>query len=288
MKRGVLFLAGFLALHASILPPLARKMNERPVALKLGFVPEPIVLEGVSADQRQLVAAGLLTKVLIYFGSTVEQSMLHHVRVPVDHQGMNAMIRGALKLDPYNIDGYYFAQAVLVWDQNRPAEANELLEYGMGYRDWDFYLPLFAGFNSAYFLKDYDKAARFYRRAAELSGADLFKRLAGRYLHEAGQTEHAIAYLQAMVRNERNEAVRETLATRLKALQEVRKVEMASDRFKGKYGHLPESIAQLLTAGELEALPVDPYGGKFYFEEGGKVQTTSRFSFAAGQRSDKQ
>src|ERR1035437_4961022 len=51
----------------------------------------------------------------------------------------------------------------------------------MKYRTWDWQLPFFAGFNSAFFLKDYAAAARYYQRAGELSGSDLSRLLAGRY-----------------------------------------------------------------------------------------------------------
>jgi tetratricopeptide (TPR) repeat protein len=108
------------------------------------------------------------------------------------------MIHGAVQLDPYNMDAYYFGQAILVWDVGKVELANELLDYGMRFRTWDWYLPFFAGFNQAYFLKDYTKAARYYDRAGELSGSDLFKNLAGRYLQESGKTDLALAYLSAM------------------------------------------------------------------------------------------
>ncbi len=61
------------------------------------------------------------------------------------------------------MDAYYFAQAVLVWDVGQVRLANELLEYGMRYRTWDYLLPFFAGFNYSYFLKDNEKAAQYYR-----------------------------------------------------------------------------------------------------------------------------
>ncbi len=49
-----------------------------------------------------------------------------------------------------------------------------------------------------------------YMRAGELSGASLFKSLAGRYLQEAGETRMAIDYLQTLIKNTRKPAVKKT------------------------------------------------------------------------------
>ena len=157
----------------------------------------------------------------------------------------------------------------------------------MKYRTWDWYLPFFAGFNSAYFLKDYSAAARYYQKAGELSGADLSKMLAGRYMQEAGQTDFAIGYLAAMEKNERNQAIKKNYQVRLKAFREVRRIEIARDRFKVRMSKLPESVERLQQSGLLSPAPVDPYGGKFYLEPDGKVATTSKFAYAGVKKESK-
>src|SRR5690242_9398050 len=111
-------------------------------------------MQVVSADQKQVVGEGLTLDVLIYFGGLVEKQRLGKLDVPADYPAMSRLLHAAVKLDPYNMDPYYFAQAILVWDVNQVKLANNLLDYGMKYRSWDWYLPFFAGFNNAYFLKD--------------------------------------------------------------------------------------------------------------------------------------
>ena len=165
--------------------------------------------------------------------------------------------------------------------------ANDLLNYGMKYRTWDWQLPYFAAFNSSFFMRDYKKAAEYYKLAGELSGSDLFKRLAGRYLHESGQTGLAIAYLAAMEKNERHPALKKGHQIRLQAFREVLRIEQARDRFRENQGDLPDSVQQLLQQGYLNPPPVDPYGGKFFLEPSGKVSTTSKFAFGALSKEDK-
>jgi tetratricopeptide (TPR) repeat protein len=254
-------------------------MASKPIVEKLGYVPTVAVVKAVSADQKELVGALLVMKVLMYYGGLVDKQQ-NQVAIPSDYPAMSRMIHGAVQLDPYNMDAYYFAQAILVWDVGQVDLANKLLDYGMSYRTWDWYLPFFAGFNHAYFLKDYAGAARYYQRAGELSGSDLFRNLAGRYLQESGKTDLALAYLSAMEKGEKNPALKKSFRTRILAFQAVRRIEIARDRYREKTGVPPDSLEVLITQGFLSPTPVDPYGGHFYLEPDGRVTTTSKFAFA--------
>lgn len=281
VKFPISLLVTGLVLYMLILVPFTSYMKNKPIEEKLGYVPSFKLLKPLSADQKELVGASLVMKVLMYFGGIIGKAQERKViTAPPDLFGMYRMLHGAVQLDPYNMDAYYFAQGFLTWDAHQFAAANNMLEYGMKYRTWDWYLPFFAGFNSAYFMKDYPKAAEYYKRAADLSGQDLHRSLAGRYLQESGQTELAIAYLTAMEKGEKNQAMKKNYQFRLAAFKEVRRIERARDLYRQKRGVLPSSVEQLKQSGYLNPSPVDPYGGRFYFEPSGKVATTSKFAFA--------
>lgn len=265
--------------YLTVILPFADYMRSKPVVEKLGVLPRVEVLQFVAADQKTLLAASLVTKVMIYFGGLMDNEPGRY-RIPPDYQSMSRIIHGSVKLDPYNMDAYYFSQALLVWDVGAYKIATDLLVYGMKYRTWDWYLPFFAGFNSAYFLKDYQNAAKYYQKAAELSGEPLFASLAGRYMHKSGQTELAIAYLATMAKSARNQAIKNSYLIRLKALKGVRAIEIARDSYQNATGRLPANIAELVVTGYLPVIPADPYGGKFYFESDGNIATTSGFTFA--------
>jgi tetratricopeptide (TPR) repeat protein len=271
-----LLLAGYIALAI----PFAAYMRNKPFLEKLGYIPQPEVLKFVAADQKIFLADSLVMKTLFYFGSLVEKSTAKFV-LPPDYFTIYKTIETAVKLDPYNMDAYYFTQAVLVWDAKRIKEANALLEHGMKYRDWDQQLPFFLGFNHAYFLKDYQNAARFYRRAADLSGAPLLANLAGRYMYEAGQTDLALAYLATMEKSARNAAIKKEFQVRITAFQEVKRIESAIARCRSDFGAAPATVDELLQKGCLKGPPVDPYGGQFFIDENGQVRSTSKFAFAA-------
>lgn len=280
----ILLLIGLIS-YMLVIGPFTSYMRNKPIEEKLGYVPSIKFLKPLSADQKEMAGASLVMKVMMYFGTVIEKSGDGRVITETpDLQGMSRLLHGAVQLDPYNMDAYYFAQGFLTWDARQYKVANELLEYGMKYRTWDWYLPYFAGFNNAYFLKDYKKAAEYYKTAGDLSGMDLYKSLAGRYLQESGQTELAIAYLTGMVKTARNQAVRQTYQIRLKAFQEVRRIERARDRFLESGGTLPVTIETLLKSGLLTPPPVDPYGGRFYLDPEGKVMTTSKFAFGVKKK----
>lgn len=272
--------------YLTVILPFAEYMRSKPVVEKLGTLPRVEVLQFVSVDQKQLLAASIVMKVMMYFGGLMENEPGKY-RIPPDYQTMSRMIHGSVKLDPYNMDAYYFAQALLVWDVGAYKIANDLLIYGMKYRTWDWYLPFFAGFNSAYFLRDYQSAAKFYQKAADLTGESLFTTLAGRYMQKSGQTELAIAYLSTMVKSARNQVIKKSYHLRLQALQAVRIIEIARDSYMQKTGHLPATVHELVVHGFIKKMPLDPYGGTFYFEPDGTVATTSQFTFAGSVRQQK-
>jgi tetratricopeptide (TPR) repeat protein len=267
-----------LILYTILIVPFTDHLADKPVVEKLGYIPSITALKIVSADHKELAAASLVLKVLMYFGGLFENTE-NRLKTPPDYQAMSRILHGAVKLDPYNMDAYYFAQGFLTWDVKQYKLANDLLDYGMRYRTWDWYLPFFAGFNSAYFMKDYKKAAEYYKRSGELSGSDLSKLLAGRYMQESGQTDLAIAYLSTMEKGERNSAVKRNYSVRLAAFKGLRRIELARDSYLQKKGTLPKTIEQMVREGFLSSVPVDPYGGRFYLEPDGKVATTSKFAF---------
>lgn len=260
-----------------LLTPVARHMQERPFVQRVGVIPPPAVMRAAGADQKQLLGALNVLKVLIYYGTSLEKSEAGP-GISHDFAGMYPIIRAATRLDPYNMDAYYFAQAILVWDMGRIEEANRLLDYGMRYRNWDHYLPFFAGFNHAYFAKNYDKAALYYKQAGELIGSDLFIRLASRYMYEANQTGLAIAYLKTMLAGERNEAIRRSYNLRLQALETAQRIETAYAAFVNREGRKPLSLTELINSGLLIGAVTDPYGGVFYLDAEGRARSTSKFA----------
>jgi tetratricopeptide (TPR) repeat protein len=276
-----------LASYLIVIIPFSGYMRNKPFVEKIGYIPQAEVLRFFAADQKIQVANLLTMKALMYYGSLIEKNQAKY-NIPPDYFSIYKTVETAVKLDPYNLDGYYFVQAVIAWDAKRIKESNALLEYGVKYRTWDYQLPFFLGFNYGYFLKDYPNAAKYYQRAAELSGEPLLSNIAGRYMYESGRTDAALAYLGAMEKGARSDAIRKSFQVRMAAFREVRRVEAAITQYRSQYGVVPRTIDELRQRGCLDEPPVDPYGGKFYIDDKGQVRTTSKFAYAGVGKDVKQ
>lgn len=277
MKTRILLLF-FLGAYLAVIFPFTSYMKNKPFLEKVGYTPSPDVLKFLSADQHGFAAASIILKVVIYYGGLVEQAR-KKVSITPEYPQMQHAIGTAVKLDPYNMDAYYFDQAIMVWGAGQVEATNELLEYGMNYRTWDFFLPYFAGFNYAYFLKDYTNAAKYYKQVADLTGDSFIMSLSSRYMYESGRTDTAIDYLSLMLKGASNEAIRTSLGTRLLAFERVRAIELAFDGFNRRFRRHPRSVEELVQKGYLKKVPIDPYGGEFYIDKEGKVGSTSKFAF---------
>lgn len=276
MSRKALFIV-LLAVYVALIVPFSTYMKNRPVAVKLGYLPEAEALKGVAGDQRYLLAECAVVRVLFYFGTLVEK-IQHKIPLQPEYFNMFKTLETSIKLDPYNMDAYYFMQAAFTWELGRARDVNRVLEYGMRHRTWDYQLPFYAGFNAAYFLHDFKSAAAYMKRAAELSGDPLYTTLAARYFYESGRSDLGTLFLETMEKGAKDRKVKAVYELRRKALQAVTLLSDAVARYKKEKGEKPASLDALVAAGILANIPQDPYGGRFYLSEDGRIRSTSKFA----------
>jgi len=268
----------FLLAYALLILPFTDFLAKRPLEVKLGYHPHPQLLKVLSADHGLLLAEMAVVKVLFYYG-TIVGKFQENVIIRPEHANMYRTLQTATQLDPYNMDAYYFAQAAFTWDLKRIAEVNILLEHGVKYRTWDPWINFYLGFNYAYFLKDYNNAAKYLKRAGELAPENaLFSRLAARYYYESEQTGLGLDFLQAMIAEAKDKAVKQTYKIRYDALFAVSILEKAQIAFVTKMGRQPKKLEELIQSGFLQQIPDDPYGGKFYLDEKNRVRSTSKLA----------
>lgn len=182
-------------------------------------------------------------------------------------------------LDPYFLDPYFLAEGLLAWDAGLPEEANKLLKKGAKHRTDDWRLPFFIGFNYFYFLGNHVDAADYIMAAAQLPHSpDYLQTLAARLAYYGGKSKTALLFLQQMIVEADDPLLRNRLAKRLLALERAVQIEEALEQFKKQEQRMPTAMVELVERGYLEALPDDPYGGKWGILENGRVFSTSRFA----------
>lgn len=182
----------------------------------------------------------------------------------------------ATELDPYFFDPYYYANAFLPWDAGMVAEANRLLEKGSRYRDWDWMMPFFIGFNEFFFLENNSKAADYLMEASRRpEGNPMFASIASRLAFKGSRTETAVLFLEEVHRKTEDPGLKDMYATRIKALRGMLVIEKAVSIYKKTYRNVPPSIDDLVAKHILVRLPEDPYGGRFYLDGAGNVKSTT-------------
>lgn len=275
--KNLLLLLFLIGLLAAIQFPFTAYMAKKLLVERVGVVADPYFMRVAAADHKETVAALLTIKSFLYYGQIVEAQK--HDVMTVDFSGLDQLLHTAARLDPYNVDIYYFPQAILAWEPGFTESVIDLLDYGMQYRTKDFLLPYYAGFDSVHFLQDYEAAAKYYKKAGEISGEAFFHRLTARYLFESNQTLLAIAYLQSMLKGATNPVVRKAYELRLAALEAIATIERAIKHYKEREGESPVTIEQLLQSGDLTSLPVDPFGGVFSLDANGlPISSTKLFN----------
>lgn len=282
MKKGFLLLF-LVASYLAVLFPFTSYLKERPVAVKLGYVPEAEALRMAVADQKYLVAQYQVVKVLFYFG-TLTDKLRQKIYLPPEYYNMFKTLETAVRLDPYNMDAYYFAQAAFTWEVGRARDVNRMLIHGMKFRTWDYTLPFYVGFNCAYFLKDYPNAALYMKKAADISENPLYTTLAARYMYESGSNDLAVLFLDTMEKGAKDKKIKSIYLLRKKALVAVVVLTDALKRYTAEHGRPPRDLTELVSSGILQRIPADPYGGRFYLADDGKVRTTSKFAFGSGDK----
>ncbi|MBW1981201.1 MAG: hypothetical protein JRJ12_08255 [Deltaproteobacteria bacterium] len=274
MKRLVLFLF-ILTLCAVFFYKVDRMRHTQPMPVKLLLLPSKQMTRVISFGYR------LLASQLIFYNSMFFVGSLDSPPTVPTYQELFHTLDTVTYLDPYNMDGYYFAQGLLSWNRSFIEPLNSLLLRGMSYRKWDWYLPFFYGFNQFYFLKNPKKAAPYLRRAYRLNPENEFlPTLIARLYYQGDETRAAIDYLEEMSRTASSKNLRRWINVRLRALRTVLFLEEAMERYEKRFGRKPARLEELIAARILRAIPPDPYGGKFYLDAKGRVRTTSNFAFS--------
>lgn len=182
----------------------------------------------------------------------------------------------ATDLDNYFLDPYYFGAVNLSWGANKVKEANALLEKAFKYRDWDWSIPFYLGFNHFYFLQDNEKASFYLMESAKRgTSGSLIPILAARLAYQGKRTENGIIFLQEIIKKTDDDTVKKSYEMRLSALKGILFLEKAVAVYQDSFKKQPERLDELIAKGIITAIPKDPYGGKFYIDKDGSIKTTS-------------
>lgn len=269
-------LLALLVLHGYVLNILSRQSSvlKANADIRYNIIPSQLV-KITSLEFDGLVADMVYLKTIVFFGSTLSGTNRRKA-TEAEFRWIDGMLTLTTDVDPYFLDPYLFANSALTWEAGKVREANLLLEKGVRFRTWDYWLPFYLGFNYFYFLGDNDRASKYLIEASGKPGASPFYgHLGARLAYNSNNVDNAVIFMENIVKNIQDKTMKRDYELRLQALKSIQYLQYAVSEFKAATGRLPHDFFELLSLGYIKQIPLDPYGGTFYLDSKGFVKTTS-------------
>ena len=177
-------------------------------------------------------------------------------------------------LNPAHEDNYYIAFAILA-QFGEMDSAQTILARASRVRFFDYQPTFFYGFNQWYYKRDPVGAAAWMREAAEkLPDPDqrlTMQNMAARWIDKAQDTELAIRVVEAMAKEVRRKDFRAYLELRVVRLRQLHQLRTAAVAYRERFGKPVSNLQELVDSGMLPALPQDPFGFGFGFDQQGEI-----------------
>jgi len=253
-------------------PPLASPGG---VSTNLLYVRSPQFLERATLSFQSLIADIYWIRAVQHYGGTKlskDPSKQYDVLYP--------LLDLTTSLDPYFDVVYKFGSVFLAEPYpagaGRPDQAITLLQKGLRTRPDKWDLAQGVGFVYYWWLADYQSAAMWFNRAADMPGApDWLRPLAAVTLAQGGNRASSRMLWTEIARSADADWLRDQAAFRLKqldALDGIDIMERVVQQYRGRTGVLPASWAEMMRTGFLRGVPADPTGVPFQLDSAtGKV-----------------
>lgn len=268
-------LLGIPAVFAAIYPIQAR-IDEQMQAVRLQqqelLLQSGPLLKKLSLGYDSLLADIYWTRAVQYYGRKLADHDPHF-------ELLDPLLNVTTTLDPHLIVAYR-ASAIFLSEPppagaGRPDQAVDLVRRGIAANPDDFALWADLGFLYYWHFKDYPHAAQAYLDGSKNRQApDWMKLMAVRIAERGGsrETSHFL-WTQIYESTTDPEVRRKALdhVRTLKAEEDAEQLEKLVAEFNRRSGHFPASLRDLVAAGMLPGVPVDPAGYPYAVGPSGKV-----------------
>lgn len=273
-----LLLASLLAASALLVRQVDRVRDDEPLQEVL-YIPSPTVVKRMSLGYSGLLADIYWTRVVQYFGTK-------HRAKSKQYLILKPLLEMTAALDPKLLPTYQFGSVFLAQKPPEgagdPQAAADLVEQGIreNPQAWRLYYDL--GFVYWLELKDPARAADAFERGSRIPGALPWMRvMAAALAAHAGETETATYMWSNILKSTDDPNLRKNAISRLRCLRvdsDVKRLQEAVDEFTKQNGRLPANWQELISAGLLYGLPVDPKGDIYRLVDG-RVQVAQPDNF---------
>lgn len=234
-----------------------------PVPEEILYIQSPKLVQGAALSYGPVLADVYWIRALQHYGY-----YRLHQEAPQRYKLLYPLLDLTTTLDPHFIVAYRFGAIFLAEPDpggaGRPDLAVRLLEKGVAAapEKWQYYHDI--GFIYYWHLKDYRKAAEWFQRGGGVPGSPWWLRTyAAVMLTRGGDRQASRTLWQNLLQTADNDWVRTSARMRLAqidALEQIEALSRARDEFARRRGRLPESWEELIAAGLLRGVPIDPMG----------------------------
>ncbi len=263
-----LLLAALLAASAMLVRQIDRVRGDEPLQEVL-YIPSPKVVKRMSLGYSGVLADIYWTRVVQYFGEK-------HRAKAKQYLILEPLLDMTTTLDPKLLPAYQFGSVFLAQKPPEgagdPQAAARLVEKGIqeNPQAWRLYYDL--GYIYWLELKDPAKAADAFERGSKVPGAHPWMRvMAAALAGHAGETETAVYMWTNILNSTEDQALKANAINRLRCLRvdgEVKTLQDRVDQFTKVKGMQPSGWPELISAGMLRRVPVDPKNNPYRLLQG--------------------
>ncbi|MCX6565958.1 MAG: hypothetical protein NTW38_05975 [Candidatus Aminicenantes bacterium] len=170
-------------------------------------------------------------------------------------------------LDPRWIDPYLTAALIAHYDTGDGELALKMYDDGATRNPDQWIFPLEAGHYCQLYLKDYERAKAYYKKASEIPGApDIAKRLFANSAYKAMDYQTSWTTWREVFQTATDPEIKKIASNHLyqvKAAVDIAALKASLDRFRELRGRAARDLGELVTARLITAVPKD-FDGKDY------------------------
>ena len=246
----------------------ARHLERDDLTLRSGNL-----VKGLSLEYAPLMGAIYWTRAVQYFG---EKHRLHDRNLEL----LWPLLDITTKLDPQLLVAYRFG-AIFLSDApprgaGQPDLAIQLLERGLKENPdyWRFYQDL----GNVYYFdkKDYAKASQSFRTGSNYPGAPIWmKVMAAKIAEEGASLETSYFLWKQIYDTATDEQIKKNAETHLKLLaaqMAIREINRLEEEYEIKTARHANHLSELVQAGLLKGIPLDPEGYPYVLGKNGKAE----------------
>ena len=287
-RRRVVIVAAVLLIVAGgssiLLLRAVDQVRTRATLTDVMYISSPKILKRASLGYNGLLADIYWTRAVQYYGGK------HHAGGGT-YKLLWPLLNITTQLDPHLIPPYAFGSTFLSMQPPNgaglPQRAIQLMEYGIRNNpdDWHLYYDL--GY-LYYDLKDYAGAAKAFEAGSKVPNAHPFlKVLAAQAAQHGGEEDTARMLWTSVLETSRDKYIRNNAIWHLRALKADRdctQLEEIVQAYRQQTGHFPSSFEEMMRAGMLRGIPLDPRGNEYQLDPQGHVFVSDPDNFPFVQR----